>query len=214
MSLYVWINLQQEREAYILKIRDNLGRSILHLAVQRGNVPLIGYLFALPNGKDLGTPDYDGQTLLHYAAETRRTHTIDLLLDAGFRKLEAKDYKGRTIMLHAASRGNLDAVKRIVELGCLELLDVQDCGGLTPLQLADDFLATECVEYLSLLRPNEKILLLSEGHSGTSAKRLGLYRHSMLKVVVKVVACVIFGLVLWAYGFPLNLLADMSQATT
>ncbi|KAF2491646.1 ankryin repeat S-palmitoyl transferase, partial [Lophium mytilinum] len=72
---------------------DEEGRTVLHLALQRGNLQVIGYLLNHPDTNAF-RPDWRGRTLLHYATESRRTQTIDILLERGF-ILRAADLEGR-----------------------------------------------------------------------------------------------------------------------
>ncbi|KAF2183467.1 ankyrin [Zopfia rhizophila CBS 207.26] len=93
---------------------DHDGRTILHLAIRRGNFKLIDYLFE-QNTEALEQPDHDGRTLMHYATESRRsTQLIDLLYRRGF-SIRAKDKTGRTVLHHAASKGNLTAITKLLE---------------------------------------------------------------------------------------------------
>jgi hypothetical protein len=63
--------------------------------------------------------------------------------------IQAKDHRGRTVLHHAAWRGNLEATKLVVALGATEDLLAKDADGKTPLQLAAEEDATKAVEFLS-----------------------------------------------------------------
>lgn len=131
--------------------RDNQGRSMLHFAAQRGNTLILEYLFQLPIEMDSRRKDDLGRTLLHYAVESRRVETIDMMVS---RKadIRAVDNLGRTVLHRAAMCNNLAAVKRVIELGSEEDLWSTDGDGKTPLQLALFQRATTVTKYLNELK--------------------------------------------------------------
>ncbi|KAF2465666.1 ankyrin repeat protein, partial [Lindgomyces ingoldianus] len=88
------------------------GRSVMHLALYRGNLALVDYFLKMQNRPAM-LPDWHGRTVLHYAVESRRTQTIEMLRLSGF-DLHETDQDGRTALHYAASKGNLDAVKRLL----------------------------------------------------------------------------------------------------
>jgi ankyrin repeat protein len=131
--------------------KDVLGRSILHLAAQRGNIPLVKYFLKLQDAARLATSDHAGHTPLHYATESRRTDTIDFILDTGICDINAKDYRGRTVMHHAAGCGNMNAVARLITLGAGDMLHALDKDGRTPAQVAKLYGAEDCEAYMLLI---------------------------------------------------------------
>ena len=171
--------------------KDGLGRSILHLAAQRGNTILLRYLLSLPEAPKLATPDYMGQTLLHYAAESRRVETIDLLLSAGYGDIYVKDHKGRTPMHHAASRGNVDAVQKLIELGGEDLLKVPDEDRCTPFQVAE---AHGVKDRFGMDRA------LSEKKEGITEKNEKVRLHKMLNTPRAVILLLLMILLWWVFG--------------
>lgn len=103
-----------------LDAKDETGRTALHLALQRGNTELIRYF--LEHAAPSQQPDHHGRTLLYYAVESRRTEAIDILLERGYADVHAMDFKGRTVLHHAAAKKNFAAVKKLVDAGAsLEL---------------------------------------------------------------------------------------------
>ncbi|KAK2806719.1 hypothetical protein FQN50_005713 [Emmonsiellopsis sp. PD_5] len=59
---------------------DKFGQTALHLAAQRGNIPLIRHLARVPRTVD--TPDFRGRTPLLYAVINRQHQAVRELLDA------------------------------------------------------------------------------------------------------------------------------------
>lgn len=130
---------------------DQDGRLAIHLALYRGNLALVDYFLKLPNRPEF-LPDWHGRTVLHYAVESRRTNTIDMLHSNGF-GLHERDLDGRTPLHYAASKGKLEAVKRLLDLGATADLTALDSHGMTPLQLARVHKADAVTQHLQLLYP-------------------------------------------------------------
>jgi ankyrin repeat protein len=130
---------------------DQDGRSAIHLALYRGNLALVDYFLKLPNRPEF-LPDWHGRTVLHYAVESKRTNTIDMLHSNGF-DLHVRDLDGRTPLHYAASKGKLEAVKRLLDLGATADLTALDLHGMTPLQLARVHKADAVTQHLQLLYP-------------------------------------------------------------
>lgn len=124
---------------------DNDGRTLLHCAAQRGNLVLIEHLLQAPNRQDgtstvlrLLAPDKKGRTPIFYAVGTKRAARALELLAPFPPGVAARDGQGRTVLHEAAARGNVLAIRKLVEMGgatAAELTSV-DSDGLTPLQLA------------------------------------------------------------------------------
>jgi hypothetical protein len=115
--------------------KDNEGRSILHLAAQRGNAAMVKYILGLVGEPNINCRDQHGRTALSYAAETKRTEVIEMLRACGG-NIRDTDCRGRTILHHAARRGNLAAVKKLIALGAADDVWSTDKNGATPIQLA------------------------------------------------------------------------------
>lgn len=137
----------RSKNAAPLDLKDAQGRSLLHLAVQRGNLALTEYILSQSNVSTLMMPDFWGRTLLHYATESSRVHVLKFLLENKF-DMYAKDLKGRTILHHAAMTGNVNAVQHLLALGAGAQLDIKDKDNRTPLELAVQMRAKSVVDYL------------------------------------------------------------------
>jgi ankyrin repeat protein len=115
--------------------RDNFGESLLHYAVQKGNIRVVKYLMSQPYAADMALPDYEGSSLLHYASASGCVHLIDFLIDCkGFDPM-LRDNFGGTLLHSAAAHGKLDAVKHLFHRGIAQP-DALDQYGRTALQLA------------------------------------------------------------------------------
>jgi ankyrin repeat protein len=134
-----------------LEIKDRCGRSVLHHAVQEGNLDLIISLLASPYATTISMPDSTGVSLLHYAVDSPRVDVIDLLLEANF-KIDAVDASGRTILHQVALTGRLDIAHRLIQLGASYQLGCKDHFGLTPLELAQEYSRTLVAEYFLSLK--------------------------------------------------------------
>lgn len=144
------ISCLRSAELYPFLARDCKGRSVIHFAAQRGNIAILRYLFDLPFDVGINIRDSSGQSALHYAVQSRRTETIDLLLSNGA-DINAADEKGRTILHCAAERNNLVAIERVLELCGKNILHTRDLDGITPAKLAYRRKAFSAAKYLNSL---------------------------------------------------------------
>ena len=127
---------------------DGFGRTCLHLAASRGNVGLLEYLLERASSTEVRRTDNEGRTALHYAVQSKRVETIDLLLASG-EDLHAKDSSSQTVLHCAAHWGNLEAAKKIVALGDSEVLLSPDKNGKMPSHLARGLKATALRDFLA-----------------------------------------------------------------
>nr|KAG5704980.1 hypothetical protein BaRGS_022822 [Batillaria attramentaria] len=79
------------------------------------------------------SPDRDGRTALHYAAQNGYADTCKLLIEKGC-DLDCQDAMGYTALLRASSQGLLDVVRICLEAGCN--VDFADEHGNTALHEA------------------------------------------------------------------------------
>lgn len=92
---------------------------------------------AKQNGRDVNTPDENGRTLLHMAAEAGKTDFLEKVLSGTDGKnvdLDARDYKGRTPLMLAAYAGQTAFVDKLAEKGAP--LNSTDNFGRTALYFA------------------------------------------------------------------------------
>jgi ankyrin repeat protein len=123
--------------AALLLARDRAGRIPLHLAAQRGNIPLVAYMLEIMVSKkiDLMQRDLMGRTAMHYALESKRTGIITLLAEKGV-SIHTADVLRRTPLHHAATKRHVGSLKVLLELGATDDLHAVDEKGRTPLDLA------------------------------------------------------------------------------
>ncbi|KAL3419083.1 hypothetical protein PVAG01_09304 [Phlyctema vagabunda] len=108
-----------------------LGKSTLHLAVERGHHGIISLI--LERGVSINCKDQNGLTPFHLAASNGSTSMLDLLLDRGA-DVDAQDNDGKTALHFAAQYNDETAVQRI--LAATPQLDSRDVTGRTALYYA------------------------------------------------------------------------------
>ena len=110
---------------------DGYGRTCLHLAASRGNIDVLGYLLERSSLAEVRRTDNEGRTALHYAVQSKRSKTIDLLLASGG-NLYAGDNASRTVLHYAARWENLEAAQKVVAVGNKGILCSPDKDGIVP----------------------------------------------------------------------------------
>ncbi|XP_057461134.1 protein VAPYRIN-LIKE-like [Actinidia eriantha] len=113
-----------------LNHRDSEGQSVMSLAIQSGDIDSVQILiesgFVIDNSID---------RLLHDAAAIDRSDLMEVLC-LGFREIAVNfaDFRGRTAIHVAASRGHVDSLQFLVSIGGDP--DLVDHNGWTPLHCA------------------------------------------------------------------------------
>lgn len=167
-----------------LDIKDKWGRCILHFATQRGNIELMTYLLSKLNARQYAQDDYRGQSLLHYAAESRRTDALDLVIRFGV-DVNARDNLGRTALHHAVLKRNFESVKHLLHHVGMERLDCLDKGGETPLDIATRLRVVPIADQLSVYggakssTPDIEDKSLRMGHSTSASQQTCLMLRSV-----------------------------------
>ena len=131
----------------LLTDRDRYGRTLLHLAAQRGNEVLVGMLLGHRDPSTKSTLDYYGQSPLHYAVESKRVQVIDMLRSHGV-DADILDERGRTAILHAAAEGSLEAFEHLLILDGEQQLASLDKDGKDVFQLAYENDNGPIIQYL------------------------------------------------------------------
>lgn len=155
---------------YDLKKVDVEGRSILHLAAQRGNVPIVDYIVRAAGHIDLNHRDGRGRTVIHYGVESRRACDTVTALMAHGANIWIKDYHERSVLHHAMRLGNLPAVKLLLELGMADELRARDRSGMTPLDVSSQHNVHAVLTFLADMERCSKMdeQLLNPGLIGCS----------------------------------------------
>ncbi|RMZ74098.1 hypothetical protein GMOD_00004939 [Pyrenophora seminiperda CCB06] len=111
-------------------IRDDFGKTALHLAALRGNEAVVRLL--VEKGADVKAKDKNGMTALHGAASEGNEAMVRLLVDRGA-DVNAKSNDGETVLHVAASfwRGNEAVVRLLVNSGAD--VKAKDNDGITAL---------------------------------------------------------------------------------
>jgi ankyrin repeat protein len=99
-------------DAHSISARDSLGRTVLHLSSQRGNVALMQSLLNHPIKISVDLTDKNGQTALHYAVHSKRVDRISTLVAVGA-NIYADDSQAKTPLDHARETHNLPAINRL-----------------------------------------------------------------------------------------------------
>ena len=127
---------------------------MLHLAAQRGNVPVVEYLSSTARDLNINDRDCRGRTVLHYGVESKRACLAVTALVSHGAGIWARDSHERSALHHAAKLGNLPAVKALLGLGMADELRTADCFGMTPLQIAVHHKAHTVQTFLAGLESN------------------------------------------------------------
>ncbi|XP_075047116.1 B-cell lymphoma 3 protein [Mixophyes fleayi] len=128
-----------------LDVLNNLRQTPLHLAVITDQPDLVALL--LEHGSSPQIPDRNGQTCVHLACEYGSIRSLDVLMRAGTRSLEATNYQGMTALHVAISTGRRDITLCLLEHGAdVNAVDIK--SGQSPLFHAVDSGSEELVALL------------------------------------------------------------------
>lgn len=113
----------------------------------------------------------DGRTPLHQAAAGRALGTLSFLLnEKGCKKVvDAKDKWDNTALHIAATRGDVESVKKLLAVG-VKTKEL-DGGGRTPLQLAEEGKHDACVSALKEAKQKRKMEVKGKGTKPGVARR-------------------------------------------
>lgn len=118
------------REYSELDSRDHEGRTALHIASEKSDLPVLGLLLDWGAGIDIR--DNRGWTALSYAARHGHKHVVSLLLNSRNINVNVADNFGRTPLFLAAWHGHKEVVKLLLGQANVEP-NVVDKFGRTPL---------------------------------------------------------------------------------
>lgn len=138
-----------ERSSLDLRTVDAEGRSMLHLAAQRGNVSVADCLVYAAKDSNINHGNSRGRTVLHYGAESKRACDTITALMQHRGDIWARDCHERSALHHAAKLGNLRAVEALLALGMADELRAADCFRMNPLKIAGYHKAHAVLTFLS-----------------------------------------------------------------
>jgi ankyrin repeat protein len=153
-NLDAFIDIGQSLNTDLQTIKDDLGRSALHLAALEGHVDILNHLLQTLNF-DINSQDTEGSTPLSLAAAKDNEQIVDILLqnDANVSLTGA----GCSGPLHvAAGKGSLSIVKKLIQKGA-DIHTASQSGG-EPVHWAAASGRAQVLEYLLQLgaSPNNK----------------------------------------------------------
>jgi ankyrin repeat protein len=130
------------------KEANSMKRSVLHIALEEGNLPLSGIQALLDAGADVNyaTPSRRVtplMTVCHARRQASVTHIIDMLLQRGA-DINARDRDGDTALAYSVMFDNYLAVRRLLEMGADPFTINAD--EKMPLEYATDYYIIHLIE--------------------------------------------------------------------
>lgn len=135
------------KKGFNLDALDQMDRTPLHKACQKGNVDFVKFLLEKGAKVDL-YDDYERETALHFASENGHFECVELLLKSGA-EVNETDKVDRTALHWACEGGHLECVELL--LNSKAQIDLKDNQDKTALNLASEK-GNEKVVKLLLLR--------------------------------------------------------------
>ena len=147
LHIVIYLNLLSALNAvndrHSIDCQDGIGRSVLHVAVDLGNLAATRILIA--KGASIDHSDRHGVTPLMAAVMNDQIDAASLLLEHAA-NIEQIDEFGRTLLSHAASYAKVSTAEWLVEKGAR--LDIPDHAGRTPLSYAADSDKEDTVKFM------------------------------------------------------------------
>jgi ankyrin repeat protein len=113
--------------------KDALGRTVLHLGAQRGEIGLFRFLLQR-SGVSIDAVDDGGRTVLFYAAQHERAALLSELLHSYDVSADVQDRSGRTALSYACEYNSYRALELLLEAGAEYISE--DHTRMTPLHYA------------------------------------------------------------------------------
>ena len=117
----------------LLSIRDCDGFTPFIVAAQTDNYLVMEWLYL--KGISLEEQDHCGRTALQWACYKGNKKTVQWLLSRSA-SIVHRDREGMTALHWAVLTGHMRVAEMLMEVGAVDLIDVPDCTGETPIALA------------------------------------------------------------------------------
>ncbi|KAK8647505.1 hypothetical protein V6N13_121240 [Hibiscus sabdariffa] len=129
----IFKSLSEEHLSKSLKLRNEDGRSLLHVAVSSARPEVVKVLSASVDESVVNSTDEEGWGPIHSAASIGNLEIMEILLSKGA-NVNVKNDGGRTALHYAASKGWLKIAELLISHGAE--VDATDRTGQTPLMNA------------------------------------------------------------------------------
>ena len=127
------LNGKREVTLFLINVKGHLGRSLLHLACEEGDVNLVQFLIRVHNA-NMNVRDDENNTPLHVAALSGKEEVVLSLIKLGC-DITLKGSLGRSLLHQACRGGNVSLVQSLI---CDQNADItaRDDENNTPLHVA------------------------------------------------------------------------------
>lgn len=126
-------SLSEDQLSKSLKLRNEDGRSLLHVAVSSSRTEAVKILSAVADESVVNSSDEEGWAPIHSAASIGNLEIMEFLLSKGA-NANLKNDGGRTALHYAASKGWLKIAELLISHGAK--INLKDKVGCTPLHRA------------------------------------------------------------------------------
>ncbi|CAM8879763.1 unnamed protein product [Rhodiola kirilowii] len=142
----VFNNLTEDQLLKVLSLRNEDGRSVLHVSASSGRVEVVDTLSAVDSSRTaVNGTDEEGWAPIHSAASIGNEKIVDILLSRGA-DVNLKNDGGRTALHYAASKGWVKIAEALISHGAK--INLKDKVGCTPLHRAASIGNSEICELL------------------------------------------------------------------
>lgn len=175
---------------------DSEGRSMLHLAAQRGNTGLVKFILSCERDS-AQYRDKRGRTALHYALESgRAAETVSLLKEAGT-SVEPSHYRRHPALHHAVLSDELPAVQEnlLVEAGTTEHLNSMAISGITAFGIATLIDLPFIRRFITGIKAQARSLIRRRKDSQYKARMHDCHSRDFLAILLSIVLLLLYYIV-------------------
>eukprot|EP00933_Yihiella_yeosuensis_P066610 TRINITY_DN7096_c0_g1_i1.p1 TRINITY_DN7096_c0_g1~~TRINITY_DN7096_c0_g1_i1.p1 ORF type:complete len:729 (-),score=92.15 TRINITY_DN7096_c0_g1_i1:219-2405(-) len=127
------LDLMTRADRGLLSVRDCDGFTSFIISAQNDNAPVMEWMYF--KGTSVEEQDDWGRTALQWACYKGHRRTVQWLLSRGA-SIVHRDHEGMTAIHWAALKGHEPVAEMLLDVGAVDLLDVPDAAGDTPIALA------------------------------------------------------------------------------